>query len=306
MPSSQKNKKIPLKTLALWGLILDAFGYAVLGVNSRLLNVGFEPMTQVYVRISIGFLLSLLFFGKDLRLKKLQTIPKNDICWLLVMGTLGYSIGVWLITLANLDGKLVNAAVIYAVIPLVVYVYSFFLLKEKLRANVILLLLVSLYGVSVVASKSFIPNISSMGVGELFAFLSVLASGWWSVGRKKMSNHLNNKEITVITMFIAAVSGILIALMKGESLNLQAFTIPSVIVGIAIGAVLNLGLTFLENFSFKYISAVLGNQLIMTSTIFSLLLGFIFYRESVSLIEVVGGVIIFVSVWVANSLLSTE
>jgi drug/metabolite transporter (DMT)-like permease len=73
-------------------------------------------------------------------------------------------------------------------------------------------------------------------------------------------------------------------------------------VGIIIGAVLNLMLSFLENFSFSHISAVLGNQIIMTSSIFSLILGLLFYKEGVGLPEVAGGAIIFVSVWRANRL----
>jgi len=303
---SSSKRSIPLRTIALWLLVLDAFGYAVLGANSRLLSIGFAPMTQVYVRISIGFLLSLLFFGKHLRLKKIKQIQKQDVFWLLVMGMVGYSLSVWFITLASLNAKLVNASIIYAAIPFVVYLYSFFLLKEKIQKKVLLLLFVSLYGIGVVASKSFLPQISTMGIGELFALISVFAGGWWSVGRKKMSDDLNNKEITVLTMLIAAIFGMIIAFMKGETLSLTAFTIPSVIIGIIIGAILNLGLTFIENFSFKHVNAVLGNQIIMTSSVFSLILGFLIYQESISFPEIVGGVIIFVSVWLANSLLPTD
>lgn len=299
-------KTLSLRNLALWGLFLDAFGYAVLGVNSRLLSTGFEPLTQVYVRIAIGFLLSLVIFNKHIRLPKLKTMPKSDVFWLIVMGTLGYSISVWMITLANLSAKLVNASIIFASIPLVVYVYSYFLLKEKLRWKVILLLFVALYGIVVVASKSFLPHIESFGKGELFAFLSVLAGGWWSLGRKKMSEHLNNQEITVLTMLIAAVSGAAIALLKGEPLPLQSFTLLPVIIGVAIGAVLNIGSTFLENFCFSHLNVVLGSQILMTSSIFALVLGFLLYHEVVSLPEVLGGILIFASVWWGNRLLPNE
>lgn len=298
--------KVPTQALAVWGLVGVAFGYAVLGVNSRLLSVGFEPMTQVYVRIAVGLLLSLLLFNKQIRIEKIKTVPRSDLFWLSIMGVVGYSLGVWFITLANLNAKLVNAWIIYSTIPFVVYAYSYFLLKEKIRPKVIALLLVSLYGISVVASKSLIPQVSAFGMGELFAFLSVLAGGWWSVGRKKVSNYLNNKEITVITMFIAALTGLIIALVKGEELILSAFLLPQVIVGIMIGAVLNLILTYFENFSFQHINVVLGNQILMSSIIFSLILGFLLYNEQPSPVEILGGILIFVSVWFANKLLTTE
>ncbi len=291
------------KSLAILGLLTVAFGYSVLGVNSRLLSQGFEPMTQVYVRIVLGFLLSLILFRKKLRLQQIKTAPLNDWFWLGVMGVVGYALNVWMITLANLNAKLVNSAVIYATIPFIVYAYSFFLLKEKIKPKLIFFLAIALYGITVVTAKSFLPQLDSFGIGELFALLSVFSGGWWSVGIKKLSSHLNHQEITSLTMLIAAVAGFVIAMGKGEALTWQSFYLPRVILGLVIGAFLNVILTFFENFSFKYLDIVFGNQLLMTSTLFSLALGFIFYHEVVSIVEILGAGLIVFSVWQANKLL---
>lgn len=291
------------KTLAIFSLLLTALGYAVLGANSRLLSQGFAPMTQVYVRILIGFVLSLLLFGKKIRLHRIKTAPKSDWFWLLIMGVVGYSVGVWLVTLSNLTGKLVNTAVIYATIPFVTYGYSYVLLREKIRPKLLSWLVVALIGIAIVAGKSFTPRLENFGVGELFAILAVLAAGWWSIGIKKLSSHLNNQEITSVTMLIAAISGATIALCMGERLTMQAFTLPAVWLGIAIGAVLNVVLTFFENFSFKHLNVVFGNQILMTGTLFSLVLGFLFFNETISFPEVIGAFLIVISVWQAKKLL---
>jgi drug/metabolite transporter (DMT)-like permease len=291
------------KKLAVIGLIVAAFGYSILGVNSRLLSQGFDSMTQVYVRISVGFLLSLFAFRKDIKIKKIRKISKSDLFWLLMMGVVGYSVGVWMITIAVLNSKLVNASAIFATTPFAVYLYSFFLLKEKINPKLIFLLSLAIYGVIIISSKSFIPTFAEFGKGEIFAVLSVITTGWWSVGRKMLSNKLNNKEITVIVMFIAAVSGIIIAMIKGEPLPIQSFTMTPVLIGIAIGAILNFALTFLENFSFQHISAVIGSQILMTSVGFSLILGLIFYQEAISIPELIGVIIIFFSVHQANKLI---
>lgn len=157
-----------------------------------------------------------------------------------------------------------------------------------------------------VASKSFIPNFSSFGIGEIFAVLSVLATGWWSVGRKMISDKLNNKEVTIMTMMIAAISGFLIATLRGEVLNLAAFGMPIIWLGITIGAGLNLLLTFSENFAFKHIDVVIGNQILMISTVFAMINGAIFFRETVSVTELLGGSIILLSVYLANRKQVTE
>ncbi|NCO12607.1 MAG: hypothetical protein COZ34_04815 [Candidatus Pacebacteria bacterium CG_4_10_14_3_um_filter_34_15] len=298
------NKTIINNTkLAVIGLLISAIGYAVLGINSRLLSQGFEPMTQVYVRIFIGFLLSVIIFRKKIRFSKIENISKHDFIWLLIMSVIGYSISVWMITLASLNAKLVNVSSIYSTIPFIVYLYSYLLLKEKIKLKLIIFLMMASYGVITISSKSFIPSFSEFGTGELFAVLSVIAGGWWSIGRKMLSDQLNNQEITLLTMLIASIFGMIIAQIRGETLNLQSFTLTPVLIGIIIGAILNVGLTFIESFSFKYISAVIGNQILMTTIVFSLILGLIIYHETISFPELVGIFIIVSSVLGANKLI---
>lgn len=303
MPQAKAQRRAySVRTLAIISLIGVALGYSVLGMNSRLLSQGFEPATQVYVRILLGFGLSVLLFGRQLRFKRLLAIPKRDIFWLMMMGVVGYAGTVLTITLAVLNAKLVNASVISATAPFVVVIYSYFLLKEKIRPKLLVNLLLAVYGVAVVAAKSLVPALGDFGVGELFAIASVLMIGSYSVGRRMLSDHLNNKEITVLVMFIAGITSLLIALIKGEALHLQSFTLPSVWIGLTIGAGLNLGLTHLENFAWKNINLVFGNQLLMTSTVFSLIAGALFYKEFISLPEIIGGMIILATVWQANKL----
>ncbi len=57
-------------------------------------------------------------------------------------------------------------------------------------------------------------------------------------------------------MGIAALSGIVIAGLKGEILTLASFTNPLVLLGVAMGALLNIVATFGENFGFKNIDVV--------------------------------------------------
>ena len=303
---SSQSKIYPLRTLAILSLIGAAFGCTVLTMNTRLLDQGFEPATQVYVRILLGFGLSLLAFRKKLRIKHLITIPKKDIFLLLIMGSVGCASAILFLTLAALNTKIVNVAVIESTVPFVVYFYSYLFFKEKVRPKLLFSLLLTVYGSSVVATKSFAPTLKIVGTGELFAIFAVFSLGWWSIGRKMLSDHLNNKEITVITMLIAGLTSLVIALLKKEPFSPQAFTLPSVIVGIIIGSGLNLVITYLEAFAFKNINLVFGNQLLMTHIVFSLIGGILFYQEFISLPEFFGGFIVLASVWQANKLIKTE
>jgi len=290
-----------LRTLAIFSLLGVALGYSVLGMNSRLLNVGFAPATQVYVRVLLGFILSLIAFHRSIRFQRLFSIPQNDRMWLLLMGIFGYAGSVLFATLASLNTKLVNASVIGATVPFVVYMYSYIFLKEKIRPIILLNLCLALFAIAMIAAKSFTPNLENVGIGELYALISVLSMGWWSIGRKKLSDHLNDKEITVVTMLIAGATCLLVAISRNEQLALHSFTLLPVIIGITIGAVLNLALTYMETFAFKNINLVFGNQLLMTSTVFSLIGGILFYKEFITLPEIMGGVIILGTVWYTNT-----
>lgn len=291
------------RTLAILALILIAYAYSTLGMVSRILNEGFQPMTQVYVRVAIGFLISLLFFRHNLNYQKIITTPRQDWFWLTVMGAIGYAVCVWFLTLGAISAKLVNGSVIYSTIPFFVYIISYFLLKEKFRLKLILFLLVAVYGIAVVASKSFIPQLSGFGMGEMFTLVGAFTGAWWSVGIKKLSNHLRTTEVTMLVMAIAAISGIIIAMLQGETLQLSSFSNSWIVFGIVLGAGLNFMTTFLENFAFKHINVVLGNQILMVSTVFSLLNGFVFYQELITWPELIGGLLIFGSVVAANNVL---
>ncbi|MGH7249625.1 MAG: EamA family transporter, partial [Minisyncoccia bacterium] len=90
------------KTQALIALCITALGYSLLSVVARLMSKGFTPYTQVYLRIGLGFVLSLIIFGKDIDFKKIQRIGKKDWLLLLLMGTVGYGLAVGFVTLGVL------------------------------------------------------------------------------------------------------------------------------------------------------------------------------------------------------------
>ena len=291
------------KSQAIVALVATAFGYALMSVAVRLMGEGFEPMTQVCLRLFFGSLLSLLVLGKNVNWATVKILPKKDWLTLFLMGFLGYAVAVYLITLGALTSKIVNVSIIFSTTPFFVYFYSYFFLKKPIKISLILLLTVSLLGVSIVASKSFIPAVSGFDIGELYTLLSAAAFGTYYVARKKLSSRLNNSEITVIVMPIAALFSFTFALMKGENIAWQSFKNTSALLGLTIGAIQNLTSTLFTNFAFKHIDAVLGSQILLTESLFALLLGLILYREFLSAPEADGALLIICSVYITNKFL---
>lgn len=293
-------KNISTHNLAIVSLIGVSAGYTLLSISARLLNEGFEEMTQVYMRIAFGAIFAILLFRKKLRWNHILHMPSKDKAILLSMGTLGYAIAVYFITLGSINAKLVDVAVIFASVPFFSYLYAFLFLRKPIDMKLICLLALSVLGIMFVATKSFVPQIESFGKGEYFTLLATATMAWFYVGRKVLSNHLNNSEITVVVMLIAAITAFLFAQIRHETFLLSAFTNPNVILGLFIGAGMNIFANYAEAFAFNYLDAVVGSQIFLLENVFSLIAGFFFYNEIVTSPEIVGGLIIIGSVYFAN------
>lgn len=288
------------KTLSIGALVITAAAYALLSVAARLLSEGFQPMTQVYMRVIFGTVLIAIIMRKQLRWKYLTSISAKDLWILFSMGTIGFSIAVYFITMGALNAKLVNVSIIFASVPFFSYLYAFIFLKKSINPKLIGLLFFSLVGIAMVSTKSLTPRLESFGTGEWFTLLATITMAWFYVGRKVLSTHLNTAEITVVVMAIASITACIFALFRGETFALTAFSNPHVLLGLAIGGTMNALVNPIEIFAFKHLDAVTGSQILLLETVFSLLLGFLLYHEFISMPEIVGGLIVISSVYIAN------
>jgi drug/metabolite transporter (DMT)-like permease len=290
------------RQLSIGFLVIVAAAYTLLSVGSRLLSEGFPPMTQVYMRIGIAVVALGILFRKKLRPAHILRTPPHDLLILFTMGTIGYSIAVYFVTLGALNAKLVNVAVIFASVPFFSYLYSFIFLKKPFQAKLSLLLLGSLVGIGLVATKSLLPRLEAFGSGEFFTLIATATMAWFFVGRKLLSSYLNTEEITIMVMGIAAISGYILAVLRGETFSLTAFHNPHVLTGLAIGGLMNVIVNPIEIYAFKHLDAVFGSQILLLENIFALLLGFALYGEVITLPEILGGLIVVGCVAMANKI----
>lgn len=288
--------------LSIGFLVIVSAAYTLLSIGSRLLAEGFEPMTQVYMRVFLGVIALAVLFRKNLRWNHIRKTPTRDFLILLTMGTIGYSIAVYFATLGALNAKLVNVAIIFASVPFFSYLYAFLFLKKPFDTKLTGLLMISLVGISFVATKSFVPRLATFGIGEGCMLLATATMAWFYVGRKLLSKHLNTQEITVVVMAIAAISGWILAIVRGETFSVAAFTNPHVLLGLAIGGLMNSIVNPIEIFAFEHLDAVIGSQILLLENVFALILGYVLYAETVTFPEIIGGLIILGCVYIANRL----
>lgn len=296
-------KKIQLakpKTLAIMSLVLVALGYAALSVVVRLLDTAFEPSLGVALRVAGGLLLLLAIFRTKINFKKVKTIPSKDWRYLLLMGAVGYAMGVYFVSLAALKTSLFSVAVTTSTVPIFSYALSLLVLRQKFDARIMLLAITSVLGVSLVAGNGTLKGIP-LGSGEFYGLLFALGIAVFIVGRQKLSNHLNTPEISAVVMAIAAATALLLAFADGK-LGIEAGKILTwqVAVGLLLGSSLNVVATVFETYATKVLSAVMAAQLLLTESVFGFIIGYLFYEEQAALASGAGALIVIASVYVTN------
>jgi drug/metabolite transporter (DMT)-like permease len=287
--------KIKENTKGILSLILLAFVFATMGIFARYLSSSFELFEQTYLRIGLAFLISILFFISKIDFKKIQRIPTKDV-HLILLRSISLYLGIVLITQAFLTTSY-SSATFVATLPLLP-LFGYFILKEKINKISLLYILLGFAGFILIAIKDF--SQMSLGVGELFALSSLVLFSISYVTRKLHSDFLNNYELTSIMFFIGSIFLFLTSLFIGESLPaLNQFTLTTILV-LLVAAFLNVANLFLTNYGFSKVKAAVAGNILTLEALFALLYGMILFNEPVILKELLGGILIVLSVILLN------
>ena len=283
-------------------LIFLAFVFACMGLFARFLASGFHLIQQVYLRVLVAFVLALFVFGKDLDFSKLKKISSMEWLLLLFRSLAQYTVGVVLFTQSIILTKYSNVSFIGA-LPFTA-VFGFLLVSEKFTWPKMFFIVTAFLGVTLIAVKDY-SHIFSWGFGEILAFISAAFFALGYVTRRWHTGLLNNKEITILLLFLAVVMLIPISFLLGEPLPIHGWTNALVLAVFGAG-LFNLTNLSLINYGFQNVEAVLASNILTLESTFAIILGFLFYQEFPTLKEFLGGLLIIGSVIKMNQIESRE
>lgn len=279
-------------------LVLLSLVFASMGLFARYLSTGFSVLQQVYLRVFAAFVLGMIVFNKDLDWSKLKKISFKE--WLLIFfrGAAFYVFGVVLFTKAIILTKYSNVSFISA-LPATALLGTL-LFKEKLTWQKTALLITAFLGVVFITVKDY-SNIFMWGRGEIITLVSTLFFSLNYVTRKWHSKLLNSQEITQLIIFFPLVLLFITSLAIGEGLPVIGWNAGSILV-ILIAGTFNVGQHLLINYGFKHVKAILASNILTLESLFAVILGYLFYREVPNLKELIGGIVIILSVVGMNKL----
>lgn len=245
-----------------------------------------------------AFLVGYFVFRKQVDVSKFKKLPPKE--WLIIIvRAVSYSLfGIILFTQAILITKYSNVSFIGS-LPTTALL-GFILLHEKFSYKKLVFILLAFAGVALISVEDY-SNIFYWGRGEVLTLISTVFFALSYIARKWQSNLLNNRELTVINFFVAFLAVFLVSILKGDGLPVTGWHWGLLLVVIGAG-IFNIMNVYLTNYGFQKVEAVLASNILTLESVFAIVLGFLFYKEVPITKELLGGIIITLSVIGMNRL----
>ncbi len=279
-------------------LVVLAAAFGIMAVIARYLGNGLGLFEQWYLRYAVAFAVSLVVFWRKITLTKFLKLSRREWLVLLFRVVTGQVIGLGLFTLAaeRAEVGIVSFMQVLPVLPLL----GVMLFRERLTWQKSVLTLLSFVGAALVVVTS-LHSLTHLNEGALLSLVSAVFYSAMLVTRKWHDGTLNNREITVAMLGFSCLSAYVLSVIFDHR-----WTIPSshwnmhfVLVVAAAGA-LSVPVNLLISYGFEKVSAVVAGNILTLEEVFGVLFGYLFYREILSLREIIGGLIILFSVVLMN------
>lgn len=273
-------------------LIFLAVVYGSAGAIIRYLSFSFALFQQIYLRTLIALILGVFFFRNNIDYRKIWQISASEWLLFITRSFASYILATALWVAAAPITKLSSMAFIDA-LPLTA-VISFILGMEKATLRKIFWVAVSFSGVLILSVKDF-SNLGSFGAGELLVLISGFFFAFRNISRRWHSKLLNDGEISQLMNVMGVVMLFVFSTIFGEKLVIPSLNMFLIFV-LFLGGFIMFANVYITNYGFARVSAVLGNNILNMEPVFAILFGFILYSEIATVKELIGGVIIILSV----------
>jgi len=296
-------KSTPLRIFLVYVLLCLIWGSTWLAIRASL-----ESLTP-FISGGSRFLLASIFILVLMKIRgvSLQT-DRESIRLYLLMGFLSFVIPFGLVYWAEQFVPSGLASVLFGVYPFFVAIFSFFRLPDEPIGKLKIVGMISGFlGIVVIFSDSFSADLSNFLLGMIAVALSGIIQAWIAVTLKKSGKHLNPLSMNFIPMLIAGVFGLIIGILV-EDLSKLRFD-DTAIISVTYLAFFGSVVTFTSFYwLMKRINVVLLSLIAFITPLVALILGWIFYNESLSRNHIMGSVMVLAGLLTANleSLLSPK
>ena len=281
----------------LIGCLCAAFTIIVWGstfISSKKLLTLFSPAQIMLTRFLLAY--GALWLVRP----KMLSVPRKTDFFIFLLGLSGYSAYIYLENSALTYTLASNVSLIVAAAPILTAVLAHFARLERFRSGTLLGFLVAFAGVIlVVCNGTFVLKLNPRG--DLLALGAAACWAVYSVLIRRLDDGLDPLLITRRTLFWGIVTALPLVLLEGRPYPAEALLSP-----VIAGNFLFLGLIgsclcyILWNRAFYYLGVVTTNSFIYIQPFVTILAGWLFLKEPISPLALVGAALITVGVVAAQ------
>lgn len=192
------------------------------------------------------------------------------------------------------------AAVLFAVYPFWVVIFSYLRMKEEtIGFYKIFGTILGFSGIVVIFSDSFKGDLSDYLIGMFAVVLSGTMQAWIAVSIKKFGDHLHHLSMNFVPMVIAGISMTAIAIVAEDlsTIRINEHAVLSILYLAIFGSVV----TFTSFYwLIKHINVIILSLIAFITPVVALILGFFLYGEVLSTRHFLGVALVLVGVFGAN------
>ena len=277
-----KNKKI---VILLAGV--QAFLFVLMGVWARFMNESFTLSQQVFWRMIIALLSAWLFFGRSLNKKILNSLSSRD--WLIyfVRSILYFGAGIMLFTFA-VNHTTLGIVSFTSSLP-IVGIFGWLMFRERIDGRALPFIFFSIIGLGLLC-KIDIKNLQ-LSTGIITALLAMVAFDISYLMVRYHKAKMTNFQNTTLLLCFGWIVPLIAILVTKERLLPGHFTALS-IVGLVLSSIFNVLNLYLLNYIFSNLKGYVAGNVLLLEGVFALIIGFLFYSETVNFLQIIGAVLI--------------
>jgi drug/metabolite transporter (DMT)-like permease len=264
------------------------------------IRLGLESLTPIF-SAGLRFTVASVFIFFLMRARKISfQTDRLSIHLYLLMGFLSFVLSYGLVYWAEQFVPSGMAAVLFAVYPFWIVIFSFIRIPgEQIGFYKLFGTVLGFAGIVIIFSDSFSGDITKYFIGMLAVVLSGTVQAWVAVTVKKIGGHLNPLSMNFIPMLIAGLSMIIISIFAENLSTIRIDT--SAIVSILYLAFFGSVVTFTSFYwLIKRINIVILSLVAFITPIVALILGYFFYNEELSVRHFIGTALVLTGVLWAN------
>ena len=247
-------------------------------------------------RMIISVALLLPFFLRNEGISKLRTLATRDLLGLMGVGVvLAIHFASWITSLGMTS--VASSVVFVHIDPIFVAIISHFFLKERINRRILVGIIVSLVGVTIIAMGDAAISEANLS-GDLLALLGGLMLGIYLLGGRMYRRDLDLTTYVVPVYTSAALVLVLMSIITGESLT--GYATRDYVLFFMIALVPMIFGHTLYNWALKYVPAPVVSVSLLGEPIGASILAFFLLNEVPSAQVLVGGTVTLVGILLSS------